>query len=451
MGPHRDIAIRLAWGVGTIALLGLAGMGVYVVVADRADAEAHHVLVAQAIVAPLVVALLLLCAALVARYGAGLRAARAAEVHRLREATLVDPLTGLRNHRAFHEDLLREVERAGRSGHPLSLALLDLAGLKRVNDELGLQAGDDRLRALARSLRATSRAGDPAYRLGGDEFGLILPGSRAWGGFRVVQRVQSALTVDTRGRQHVTGGIAEWGPSLSKDDLLARATLALADAEGSGRAAQVYSEGLAPAPTTPDPEAEQHHLKTLATALARAVDAKDSYTRSHCETVAETCALIGAELELDPERIKKLRLAGLLHDVGKIGIADAILQKPDRLTPDEYEIMKTHSGLGHGIVSAAELLDEAEWILHHHERPDGRGYPDALHVEDIPLESRIILVADAFEAMTSDRAYREGRPEAEALAELERHAGTQFDPVCVAALRCVLSQRTEPAAAQLAR
>src|SRR5262249_26513728 len=104
------------------------------------------------------------------------------------------------------------------------------------------------------------------------------------------------------------------------------------------------------------------------------------------------------------------------------------------------------SGLGHGIVSAAELGEEAGWILHHHERLDGRGYPDGLHTEEIPLESRIILVADAFEAMTSDRAYRHGRSEAEALAELERNAGTQFDPVCVAALRCVLTEQLEVAA-----
>jgi HD-GYP domain-containing protein (c-di-GMP phosphodiesterase class II) len=123
------------------------------------------------------------------------------------------------------------------------------------------------------------------------------------------------------------------------------------------------------------------------------------------------------------------------------------LQKPGPLTDDENEIMKTHSALGHGIVSAAELHDEAEWILHHHEQPDGRGYPDALQRDKIPLESRIILVADAFEAMTSDSAYRSGRPEADALAELESHAGTQFDPVCVAALRGVLSERSETAAA----
>ena len=145
----------------------------------------------------------------------------------------------------------------------------------------------------------------------------------------------------------------------------------------------------------------------------------------------------------------KLRLAGLLHDVGKIGIADAILQKPAKLTDEEYELMKTHSALGHSILYAAELFDESQWVLHHHERIDGRGYPDGLCADAIPIESRIILVADAFEAMTSDRPYRRGRAEPEAIAELLRHAGSQFDPQCVNALTRVLRrgpQWTSPAA-----
>jgi HD-GYP domain-containing protein (c-di-GMP phosphodiesterase class II) len=170
------------------------------------------------------------------------------------------------------------------------------------------------------------------------------------------------------------------------------------------------------------------------------VDAKDSSTRSHCQTVSELCALVGAGLGLPPERIERLRLAGLLHDVGKIGIADAILQKPGALSADEFEVMMTHTSLGFSIVQGAGLEEEAGWILHHHERLDGMGYPDGLAGDAIPLESRIILCADAFEAMTSDRPYREAGGEAEAIAELERHAETQFDPLCVAALRRALQR-----------
>jgi putative nucleotidyltransferase with HDIG domain len=175
------------------------------------------------------------------------------------------------------------------------------------------------------------------------------------------------------------------------------------------------------------------------------VDAKDSWTRSHCETVSELCAAVAAELELPPDRIEKLRLAGLLHDVGKIGVPDSILQKPSQLTEAEFETMKTHSQLGHSIVSGAGLAEEAHWILHHHERPDGRGYPDGLTADQIPLESRIILVADAFEAMTSDRPYRAAQPASAALNELHRHSGTQFDPRCVAALERSLTERHDAA------
>ena len=153
----------------------------------------------------------------------------------------------------------------------------------------------------------------------------------------------------------------------------------------------------------------KHHVTTLASALARAVDAKDAYTHSHCETVAELCALIATEIGMPADRVAKVRLAGLLHDVGKIGISDAILQKPGSLTVDEFEVMKTHPTLGCHIVSAAELYQESEWILHHHERLDGRGYPEGLRGEEIPLESRIIMVADAFEAITADRPYRDRR------------------------------------------
>jgi putative nucleotidyltransferase with HDIG domain len=179
------------------------------------------------------------------------------------------------------------------------------------------------------------------------------------------------------------------------------------------------------------------------------VDAKDSYTRSHSETVSETCGLIAEELGLAPERVARLRLAGLLHDIGKIGIPDAILQKPSALTDEEFEVMKTHSKLGYRIVRGAELEQEAEWILHHHERPDGRGYPDGLRGDELPLESRIILVADAFEAMTSDRPYRRGQSECVALAELTRCSGSQFDPDCVEALHRAVAAPSDQAVASV--
>ena len=167
-------------------------------------------------------------------------------------------------------------------------------------------------------------------------------------------------------------------PTLGRDGLIRRADLALIQAKRSHRRCLLYNEALEPTLSTPDQVAEQRHTDALATALARAVDAKDAYTHSHCETVSELCGLIAQELGMDARQIGRLRLAGLLHDVGKIGITDTILQKPGPLTDDEFTIMKTHTRLGHAIVSAAERPIEAEWILHHHERVDGGGYPDGL-------------------------------------------------------------------------
>ncbi len=379
--------------------------------------------------------------ALLFRQEARLDRARRAELARLAEAALVDSLTGLRNHRAFEEDLARELQRQSRSGRVLSLVMLDVENLKTVNDTLGHQEGDERLKSLAHALRRAARASDAAYRLGGDEFALLLPETNAWGSFQFVQRLQASLAaspVDTR--VSVAAGVADTIGLETRDSVIRRASLALLEAKRSDRGVLVYSEEFEPAVRELDEESEEQHKRTLATALAQAVDAKDSGTRSHCETVSLLCVLIAEELGFEPRRIAELRLAGLLHDVGKIGIPDAILQKPAKLADEEFEVMKTHSALGHSIVKAAGREQEAYWILHHHERPDGRGYPDGLRGDEVPLESRIILVGDAFEAITADRPYRKQASVAEALAELERHAGTQFDPQCVAALRDAISR-----------
>jgi diguanylate cyclase (GGDEF)-like protein len=363
---------------------------------------------------------------------------REQKLARLAQEALTDSLTGLGNHRSFHEDLEREIARRARSGSCFSIVMLDLNGLKQINDTLGHHAGDERIRALADCLRATMRATDAGYRTGGDEFMILLPDERAWGALEFARRLQEEAL-----RQHtqpaITCGIVESVAFEAADALLQRADLALYDAKRSGRQVVVYADGLEPKPAMRSEErATRREHRLLATALARAVDAKDSGTRNHCETVSELCVLIGQSLGLDADRIERLRLAGLLHDVGKIGVSDGILRKPGRLDADEAAQMSSHVRIGHTIVASAELDEEAYWVLHHHEHFDGSGYPDGLRGDEIPPESRIILVADAFEAMTADRPYRLARPVHEALAELDGLAGTQFDPVCVDALRFAL-------------
>ncbi len=415
--------------------------------ASLRDSQRSERMVLAAVAVTIALGLLLLTStSATMRYRERLERVRAREVERLKRAALIDNLTSLGNHRAFEEDLAHALDDAAGSGRSLSLALLDLDGLKQINDTNGHQSGDECIRALAGVLAA---AGEDvgAYRIGGDEFALIVPGRRAVDTLYLIQHLQTAIVEASGDRPtSASSGVAEAVAGLGRDELIRRADLALIQAKRSHRRCLIYNDALEPILAGPDAIAERRHTDALATALARAVDAKDAYTHSHCETVSELCALIGQELGLPPDRVAKLRLAGLLHDVGKIGITDSILQKSGPLTDAEFAIMKTHTRLGHAIVSAAERPDEAGWILHHHERLDGSGYPLGLVGEQIPLESRIILVADAFEAITADRPYRQHRSPEVALAELTRCSGTQFDPVCVEALRrCVASELREAA------
>jgi diguanylate cyclase (GGDEF)-like protein len=365
----------------------------------------------------------------------------AAEVERLSQLVVTDPLTDLPNHRAFHEDLAEEMRHAARTGVPTSLVMLDLDDLNAVNHAHGHQAGDEQLRALAQAIAATQRATDRAYRIGGDEFAVILPATREWAAFQFAQRLSAMLEQRQEGVVRETAGISQALSFRPKDELIHEADLALLSAKRSQQNVAVYSAEMEPGHRAAATVEDEHHTRTLAGALALAVDAKDAYTRSHCQTVSTLCAVIVTELGFDAEEVGRIRLAGLLHDVGKIGIPDAILQKPAGLTALEYEQMKSHSLLGFDIVQAADMPIEAHWVLHHHERIDGRGYPDGLAGKDIPLESRIIHVADAFEAMTSDRPYRTAPGQQFAIEELQRNINTQFDARVVAALLRVLDQR----------
>jgi putative nucleotidyltransferase with HDIG domain len=255
------------------------------------------------------------------------------------------------------------------------------------------------------------------------------------------QRVRALTRDGAHGHAFTaTAGISEALGLRSRDEVVREADLALLGAKRVHQDVAVYGPDL-DLPAGHAAAEDDHHTRTLASALARAVDAKDSYTRSHCQTVSQLAATIAAELGFTGERLGRMRLAGLLHDVGKIGVPDAILNKPAKLTDAEYGVMQRHSVLGCDIVRAADMPVEARWVRHHHERYDGRGYPDGLAGDGIPLESRIILVADAFEAMTSDRPYRKAPGAEFAVGELRRHAGTQFDPEVVEALCRVLDRR----------
>jgi diguanylate cyclase (GGDEF)-like protein len=348
---------------------------------------------------------------------------------------LNDPLTGMLNHRGLHDALHEAMDTSRTRNEKVAVVVLDIDNFEQLNDTAGHAAGDEALRIASRVLQGELRPGDVCGRIGGDEFLLALPDSDAWGAERVVERLRSAVAsakmADGRGMTF-SAGIAEF-PRDARDQigLMRLAEGALYRAKRSGRNRCVVYSSFVDAPLSLQEEAERARTAGLANtvyALARAVDLKDGYTHQHSARVAQYAAVLAREFGMSEEEIDQIRTAGILHDVGKVGVADAVLLKPARLTDDEFLEMQRHSGLGRDIIEGAGLPEIAEWVLYLHERWDGRGYPDKLEGDDIPLASRVLGVADAFEAMTSSRLYRRGMAVEKALDELEKSAGKQFDP-----------------------
>jgi diguanylate cyclase (GGDEF)-like protein len=356
-----------------------------------------------------------------------------AEIEALTRAARSDSLTGLANRRAFEDDLAQVIQARNLSGTPFSLMAFDLDALKQINDTQGHQAGDAVIRRVATTLEHEIGDRGSVYRTGGDEFMALLPGSRGWHALTLAHNVQRGAR-SAVGRRALSIGITESTRTEGRRILLHQADMALYEAKRGKLLAVTYHAGLEPQTVDGDHSAPSEQQKALAAALARAVDAKDAGTRNHSETVSEICVAVGSRLGIAGDRLEHLRLAGLLHDVGKIGVSDTILAKKTALTVSERAELQLHTTVGHSILTSAELHDEALWVLHHHERFDGDGYPTGLAGDVIPLEARIIAVADAFEAMTGTRPYRVTLSPDAALEELQRNNGTQFDPVCVEAL-----------------
>jgi diguanylate cyclase (GGDEF)-like protein len=349
---------------------------------------------------------------------------------------LQDPLTGVLNHRGLHDALHDALEHAADRREKVAVVVLDIDNFEQLNDAAGHGAGDEALRMAARVIMGELRPGDVCGRIGGDEFLLALPDSDAWGAERVVERLRAAVAAaplrNGRSGLAFSAGIAEF-PRDARDQqsLMRLADGALYRAKRSGRNRCVVYSSFVDAPLSLQEEAERARTAGLANtvyALARAVDLKDGYTHQHSARVAQYAAVLARELNMSEEEIEQIRTAGILHDVGKVGVADAVLLKPARLTEDEFLEMQRHSTLGRDIVQGAGMPEIAEWVLYLHERWDGQGYPHKLEGEEIPLASRVLAVADAFEAMTSSRLYRRGMPVEKALLELEKSAGWQFDP-----------------------
>jgi len=334
------------------------------------------------------------------------------------------------------------VARVHRFGGECSLIMLDLDHFKIYNDLFGHVAGDDVLKRVGQILRDHTRQVDITCRYGGEEFTVILPqtacADACQAAERLRQAVEQALSLEgtsTSVNLTVSLGVASCpGAGLSREALVRSADLAMREAKERGRNQTCLASelaGIAPAEGEVASETVEHleaaSLNTIY-ALAAAVDARDHYTYGHSRNVSKHAVAIGKELGLSRRKLEHLRITALLHDIGKIGLSDSIIRKPGLLDEKEWEMMRKHSELGATIIShTPELADCAPAIRHHHEWQDGSGYPDGLKGEDIPLEARIIAIADAYDTMTTPRAYRETLSPQEALEELMRCANTQFD------------------------
>jgi diguanylate cyclase (GGDEF)-like protein/putative nucleotidyltransferase with HDIG domain len=354
---------------------------------------------------------------------------------------LTDPLTGLGNHRHFHERLQRELAQAEDNGGTVSLCFLDIDDFKRINDQFGHPAGDRVLSQVASRLRQ----GGESFRLGGDEFAVLLVGMDEQLAISTTQSIVQRIA-DTElgkaGAVTVSAGVATFPQhGRERDSLIRLADGALYWAKEHGK----NQVRLARADV-----AELSEFRRVASgvdriarfraaaSLARAVDSRDAYTGSHSERVATLSAEIASQLGLPAEEVELTRLAGSLHDLGKLAIPEEILRKPAMLSAAERLVLERHPQIGYRMLESLGVDPIASWVLHHHERWDGSGYPDGLVEDRIPLGARIIFVSDAFDAMTSDRLYRDSLSYEEAVAEVARCAGSQFDPDVVNAfLACV--------------
>ena len=364
-----------------------------------------------------------------------------------------DPLTGLPNHRVFHERLASEVARAIRHGRALSIALVDLDHFKLINDANGHQAGDQVLVEVASRLRELARTEDIVGRVGGEEFAFILPETDAMTAYGVAERARSAIAAapfGDAGYLTASVGVCDITHTTSAAELFRLADGALYWAKAHGRdVTYLYSPEVVHELSAEERAERLERAQALAAlrALARAVDAKDRSTREHSTRVAALSHALAQQLGWSRDDARDLRRAGLLHDVGKIGVPDAILLKPGALTDAEMDRVRGHSTLGAEIVGELLPPEQVAWVRHHHERWDGGGYPAGLAGEAIPEGARVIAVADAWDVMRSDRPYRAALDPETAIDQMRTLAGIQFCPRCVTALFEVLAAQTAAEAA----
>jgi diguanylate cyclase (GGDEF)-like protein/putative nucleotidyltransferase with HDIG domain len=374
-----------------------------------------------------------------------------------RLTSLTDPLTGVGSRRLHEDKLQEESDRAKRYKRPYAVAIIDLDHFKMINDVLGHAVGDEAIRKLADSVRREKRGPDILSRYGGDEFVLLLPETKAADATILLERVRSKaqqICLEQGMALSVSCGIAESLPETEEapGDVMRRADLALYEAKNAGRnCVKVWDQGMNRLVNAGELEIErikrlQRRVMGLSEkaekvfmesiwSLVQALEAKDTFARKHSENVVAYAVGIARTMELGPKYVDLIHRAAMLHDIGKIGIPDAILFKPDHLTPHERRIIEQHPMIAVRILEKMSFLEnEIAIVRHHHEKWNGQGYPDGLARTAIPLGARIVAVADTFDALTSARAYHESRTVAETMHLLKDACGYDFDLTVVVAM-----------------
>ncbi len=416
------------------------------------------------------------------------------------EQAITDGLTGVKTHRFFMEALSSEWKRSSRAGRSFALVLMDLDRFKFVNDFYGHLEGDLVLQRVGQILETNCRRSDVVARYGGDEFVILMPETTMEQARQLSSKLRGWIAADPLLREKnisASFGVASYplhGSSPQELIQVADASMYLSKHQGGNtvstadhvdpnearrwkrdvleayigvtlkrqfttgpeafaeihQSLRQFSDSLPPTEVSGPASAQDPHslpqsILDTVTSLAYAVDAKDQYTQGHSQKISAYAAVLAEAIGMSEAEVEEIRLGAVLHDVGKVGIPEQILNKNGPLNPEEWETMKTHVTYGAKLLEPlAPLARIRQMVLHHHEFFDGSGYPDGLAGQNIPIGARILTIADSYDTITSDRSYKKGRTAEEALTELERCAKTQFDPELIAAFVRAMCQLPNP-------
>ena len=377
--------------------------------------------------------------------------------HQARLTSMTDALTGVGSRRLLEKKLEVECARSKRYKRPFSVAILDLDNFKTINDVFGHATGDEALKKLAECMKSQKRIPDILARYGGDEFVILMPETEANDALSFLERIRAKarqIQVQENVSMTVSCGIAQSKPDFSdsSSDVVRRADLALYEAKSAGRnCVKLWNKKMSKFLKAGDIEfekikklkrrvvglseqAEKMFMQSI-WGLVQALEAKDPYAKKHSENVMHYAVGIAEMMNVSPKQLEVLRRSAMIHDIGNIGIPDAILSKPGRLTPRERKIIEQHPLIAVRILDKMSFLEhEVKIVRAHHEKWNGQGYPDGLMNTSIPIGARILAVADTFDALISDRTYHKSRSVAEALEILNDSSGYDFDPEVVKAL-----------------